>query len=211
MSHPLVSPLHALAGLLQSQPSLASAKETVKALDKVSASVAAAIKLIESAAAGNSPEAQELLHLLEKAASKAADEKAVKSKLTGLLGKLPSASSKLSKRENLSRIAGAAVRQGKAQGAISLVHQHLNRITFDTSSNDKYELLKQIRNLGRMDESERKSAKAWLLSKPDKVHDLCEAAGIPIASGKLNKPAPIKSLVTKLMQHGERYAENTGD
>lgn len=211
MSHPLVSSLHVLAGLLQTQPALASSKETVKALDKVSTTVAAAIALIESAAAGSTPEALELIQLLEKAAAKPAEEKAIKSKLTTLLGKLPSNSSKLSKRDNLGRVAEAAVRQGKAQGAIALIQQYFNRITFDPSSSDKYELLKQIRNLGRMDESDKKSAKTWLLSKPDKVHDLCEAAGIPTTSGKLHKPVAVNSLVNKLMQHGERYAENTGN
>lgn len=210
MSHPLVSPLHTLAGLLQSHPSLATSKEVVKALDKVSSSVASAITLIENAAAGSSPEAQELVQLLEKAIVKPADDKAVRAKLTSLLGKLPSNSSKLSKKDNLGRIAEAAVRQGKVQGAISVVHQYLNRIVFDPTSTDKYELLKQIRNLGRMDESAKKSAKAWLQSNPSKVHDLCEAASIPTTAGKSNKPVSTTSLVTKLMQHGERYAENAG-
>ena len=211
MSHPLVSQLHALADLLQSQPSLASTKEAVKALDKVHAAAATAIALIESAAAGSTPEALELVGLLEENTAKPADDKAIKAKLTELLGKLPPASKKLSKTENLGRIAEIAVRQGKAQGAIALIQQHLNRVTFDASSSDKYELLKQIRKLGRMDLSAKKAAKTWLLSAPAKVHELCDAAGIPTTAGKSRKPVSTPSLVTKLMQHGERFAENAGD
>jgi hypothetical protein len=210
MSHPLIPQLHALACLLQSQATLATTKEAVKTLDKVSVSVAAAISTIENAAAGSTPEARELAQLLEKTYGKPADEKAIKAKLTGLLGKLPAASKKLSKQDNLDRIAEIAVRQGKARAAIALIHQHLDRPTF-TVSGDKYELLKQIRNLGKMDASEKKSAKSWLLSSSDKVQELCEAAGILTTAGKARKPVPITSLVTKLMQHGERYAENAGD
>jgi len=210
MSHPLVSPLHILADLLQSQPAPASTKEAVKALDKVSAAVTSAIALIESAAAGNTPEAFELVQLLEKSTATPADDKTIKAKLSELLGKLPPASKKFSKQEYLGRIAEIAARQGKAQGAIALIHQYQNRVTFDTSSGDKYELLKQIRKLGRMDASAKKAAKTWLLSTPGKVHELCDAAGIPTTSGKYNLPVSISSLVTKLMQHGERYAENAG-
>lgn len=211
MSHPLVSQLHALADLLQSQPSLASTKEAVKALDKVHASTVDAIELIESAAAGSTPEALEFIRLLEENTATTADDKAIKAKLTELLGKLPPASKKLSKKENLGRIAELAVRQGKAQGAIALIQQYLNRVTFDTTSGDKYELLKQIRKLGRMDLSAKKAAKTWLISAPEKVHELCDAAGIPTTTGKARKPVPTSSLVTKLMQHGERFAENSGD
>lgn len=210
MSHPLISMLHSLVAQLQAHPALATTKEAVKALDKVAASAAAAIALIESAAAGSTPEALELRHWLEKASAKASDEKAIKSKLTGLLGKLPPASKKLSPQENLGRIAEIAFRQGKAPAALALIQQHLNRPTFITTG-DRYELLKQIRKLGQMDISERKAAKTWLLTNPDKVRELCEAAGIPTTNGAARKPVSTTSLVTKLIQHGERYAENAGD
>ncbi|OYW71936.1 MAG: hypothetical protein B7Z37_26405 [Verrucomicrobia bacterium 12-59-8] len=200
-----------MADLLQSQPSLASTKDAVKALDKVHAATATAIALIESAAAGRTPEALELVRLLEENSATPADEKHLKVKLTELLGKLPLASKKLSKQENLGRIAELAVRQGKAQGAIALIQQYVNRVIFDVSSSDKYELLKQIRKLGRMDLSAKKAAKTWLLSAPDKVNELCDAAGISTTAGKARKPVSTTSLVTKLMQHGERYAENAGD
>jgi hypothetical protein len=209
MSHALIPQLHALAELLQSQPSLATAKEVVKALDKVSTSVAAAIALVESAAAGSKPEARELLQLLDEATATAADEKAVKSKLADLLGKLPPASKKLSRLAYLGLISELAVRQGKAHAAIALCQQFLNRVVFDPTG-DKYELLKQVRNLGRMDDSAKKSAKQWLLSAPDKVQELCGAVGIPTTSGSARKPISLNSLVSKLMQHGERYAENAG-
>lgn len=206
MSHPLISRLNALADLLASHSALATSKDAVKILDKVAAAVTSATDLLENAAAGSSPEAAALMGLLKRAFATPEDTKAVKARLTKLLGKLPGSKAGVPMEE---RLAEFAVRKGEAPAAITLVQKHLNRPTFDTSSGDKYELLKQIRALGHMDEQQKKAAKAWLLSKPAIVEDLCAAAGIPAAS-KTGKAVATASLVTKLLKHGERYAENTG-
>lgn len=207
MSHPLIASLNTLASLLAEHPALAASKDVVKSLDKVAAAVTSATDLLENAAAGSSPEAAMLKDLLTRALATPADAKAVKAQLTKVLGKLPPAKKGMPPEEHL---ASVAVRKERSAAAITAVQQYLNRPTFDTSSGDKYELLKQIRSLGRMDEQQKKTAKGWLLSKPALVADLCAAAGIPTTSGKAHKPVATTSLVTKLMKHGERYAENTG-
>lgn len=208
MSHPLISSLNTLAKLLDASPALATSKEAVKALDKVSAAVKAATDILENAAAGSSPEAVALTDLLKRALASPDDAKEVKKSLTKLLGggKLPPTKKGSSPEESL---AGAFVRKDKAPAAIAALQKYLNRPKFDASSGDKYELLKQVRNLGRMDEQQKKAAKNFLLSKPALVEDLCAAAGIATANKKGVKIDTPK-LVTSLIKHGERYAENTG-
>lgn len=208
MSHPLIQPLQTLAGLLGNNPALATSKEIVPVLDKVSVAVKTSIDLLENAAIGSSPEAVVLTGLLKRAFATPADAKAVKAALTKLLGvnKLPTTKKGVPPEEGLATL---AVRKEKAPAAIAAVQKHLNRPTFDTSSGDKYELLKQIRNLGEMDDQQKKAAKTFLLSKPALVEDLCAAAGIATANKKGVKIDSTK-LVTSLVKHGERYAENTG-
>jgi hypothetical protein len=86
----------------------------------------------------------------------------------------------------------------------------LDRPRFDPTATDEYELLKQIRQLGQMDAQQKKTAKAHLLNNPALVVRLSEAASIKTTAGKVCKPVGIASLVSKLIQHGERYAENAG-
>jgi hypothetical protein len=210
MSHPLVSQLQQLAHLLQSSPQHATARTAVAALDKVAVATRAAIKLIEGAASGCSPEAQALQRVLAQAFGNDTSDKEVKKMLQPLLIKLPTRKKGSKLGEYLDILAVAAAKAGKAGAACSLIRQHLDRPRFDTTTRDTYELLKQIRQLGQMDVQQKKAAQAHLEGNPELVEVLCAAASIPTAKGKIPKPVPTKSLVKQLMKDGERYAENAG-
>lgn len=209
MNHPLVPQLQTLMQLLNSHPQAATMNAVVKALDKVAASTHTAIQQIQDATAGSSPEAQSLQRLLEQAFGNDADEKEAKKVLKPVLAKLPPRKT-LSLSEYFALVATTAAKNGEASEAAALVRQHLNRPKFNPNANDEYELLKQIRQLGQMDEQQRKAAKAYLAGEPDLVIRLCKAAYIPTTSGKVPKPVKTAALITKLLALGVRYAENTG-
>lgn len=210
MNHPLLQQLQTLSQLLSSHSNLATNREAVKALDKVAISTRAAIDLLQAAALGTPPEAQELQRLLERAFGTDATPKAANAFLKPLLGKLPTSKQGTSLADYFALIVQAAAKGGNTGTVCSRIREHLDRPRFDATATDEYELLKQIRQLGQMDAQQKKAAKAHLLNNPALVVRLSEAASIKTTTGKVCKPVSTASLVTKLIQHGERYAENAG-
>jgi hypothetical protein len=59
-----------------------------------------------------------------------------------------------------------------------------------------YEILCEIRALSQGDEQSKKAKRAALLTNPEKIQEMFKACGV-------------KSM-RRLLQHADRYAENTG-
>jgi len=211
MHHPLLSQLQSLSQLLTAHPHLASKSEVVKVLDKIASSAGTVITLLLGLSEGESPEAQELQHLLVQSFGGDESEKNAKNLLKPLLTTIPSRKAGVPLKDYFALLVKALVKSKKTSAATLLIRQHLNRPRFDTSTRDEYELLKQIRDLGRMDAQQKKAAKDHLLKNSDLVILLCNASAIPTTTGKARKPVTIANLVNKLMKDGERYAENAGN
>lgn len=210
MTHPLVPKLHRLAALLEKYPSLSTSTSVVKALDRVSKDLESAMELLETAALGDSPEVAELRHLLVQAFDGKETNKEVKKIVKDVLGAVPSKKQRVAFATYLNTVAQTLVKQDKAVEAKGALRRYLDRPTFDTNAQDTYTLLTQIRKLGSMDEAQRKAARAHLLSHPETIQRLCEAAKIPTTTGKTKKAIASTTLVKKLIDHGIRYAENAG-
>jgi len=208
MNHPLLTQLQVLSQILNTHPQLATTREAVKALDKVTVSTRVAIDLLQCAAAGANPEAQELERLLDRAFGTDSTDKNAKALLKPLFSKFPPKSKGAMLADYLAVLARTTVKDGTTHAASLLIRKHLDAPRFDVSTTDEYELLKQIRQLGRMDLQQRKAAKVYLLENSELVVKLCEAASIPTTAGKSRKPVSNTTLVNKLIKHGERYAEN---
>ncbi len=189
--------LHRHTGPLDSKSLLAEADKFVKAFDKFQ-------RLLDGVVAGQSPEAQELARQLRRAY--ADDDKALKvfaKKHAPPKGVTFAATDTPAQR--VEKAAAAIATAGGAEGALAELRRREAPTVLDFSREDELSLLQQIRRLGQLDEEDRKLEGERLLREPEKIRLLAGAAKLKITA----KSTP-KALLKKLMETGQRYAENTG-
>ena len=184
-------------GPLDSKSLLAEADKFAKALDKFH-------RLLGGVVAGQSPEAQELARQLTRAF--AGDDKALKAFAKRYAPpKGVSFAAADSTEQKIAKAAAGIAIAGGAEGALAELRRRAAPSALDFSREDELSLLQQVRRLGQLAEDDRALEGEKLLREPEKIRLLAGAAKI-----KTTARSTPKALLKKLIEIGQRYAENTG-